>query len=106
MELLWDHGRLTIREVIDRLPQTPAYTTIATVLGNLERKEMVLRQRDGRTARYLPRRSRGEHAAWIMEFALASSDDRATSMLHFVEAISPSDLELLRSYLEAHEPEP
>ena len=106
MEVLWDQDPLTIREVIERLPRSPAYTTIATVLGNLERKEMVVRKRDGRSARYLPRRSRGEHAAWVMEFALASSDDRAASMLHFIESIPPGDLELLRSYLDEQDQEP
>ena len=38
MDVLWDHGPATVREVIDRLPREPAYTTIATVLANLGRK--------------------------------------------------------------------
>src|SRR5699024_2867854 len=32
MDVLWDHGTLTVREVIDHLGGAPAYTTIATVL--------------------------------------------------------------------------
>src|SRR5699024_10614953 len=52
MHLLWDHGPLTIREVIDRLPQEPAYTTIATVLRHLARKDLVRVAKDGRTARH------------------------------------------------------
>src|SRR5699024_12381202 len=41
MHLLWDHGPLTIREVIDRLPEEPAYTTMATALRHLARTDLV-----------------------------------------------------------------
>ncbi|UUZ43527.1 BlaI/MecI/CopY family transcriptional regulator [Janibacter limosus] len=34
MDVLWDHGPATVREVIEHLPSDPAYTTIATVLTN------------------------------------------------------------------------
>lgn len=101
VDILWDHQLLTIREIIEHLPRQAAYTTIATVLGNLERKDMVMRHRDGHTARYTPRRTREQHAAWLMEHALASSHDREASMLHFVKSISPDDLELLRAHLAA-----
>jgi len=38
MNVLWDLGASTIRSVIESLSSDPAYTTIATVLGNLVRK--------------------------------------------------------------------
>ena len=31
MDVLWDHGPATVREVIEHLPSDPAYTTIATL---------------------------------------------------------------------------
>lgn len=105
IDVLWDHGNLTIRQVIEHLPTKPAYTTIATVLGHLERKELVAPERDGRSVRYRPRHSREEHAARLMEHALAASRDRAASILHFVDAIEPSDVELLRDYLRRREAE-
>jgi len=100
MDVLWDHGPHAVREIIDRLPAQPAYTTIATVLGNLERKRLVTSARMGRSVRYWPRRSREEHAAEAMRHALASGGDRAASMLAFVETMTPDDLRLLRDYLE------
>lgn len=99
MDVLWEHGAATVREVIDRLPHEPAYTTISTVLRNLERKDMVVPFRDGNAARYRPRRSRDEHAAMLMEHALAGSGDRRASILHFVEGMEPDDLALLRDHL-------
>lgn len=103
MEVLWEHGAGTVREVIDHLPHDPAYTTISTVLRNLERKNMVVPARERNAARYRPRRSRDEHAAMLMEHALATSSDRRASILHFVEGMAPDDLALLRDHLARNE---
>ncbi len=100
MDILWDRGAMAIRQVINQLPGQPAYTTIATVLRNLERKQMVTPERDGHSVRYQPRHTREQHAALLMGHALASSRDRAASILHFIDSIPPSDAELLRAYLE------
>ena len=100
MDVLWDHGPATIREVITHLPAQPAYTTIATVLSNLERKDMVDAQREGRFVRHRARVSREQHTAATMGHALDASSDRAASILHFVQAIPESDRELLRQYLQ------
>src|SRR5690625_4139037 len=102
IEVLWEHGASTIREVIDRLPNKLAYTTISTVLRNLERKDMVTPERERNGVRFLPRRTREEHAALLMEYALATSGDRETSILHFLGSMTPEDLALLREHLEGH----
>ncbi|MFX0540061.1 BlaI/MecI/CopY family transcriptional regulator [Ornithinimicrobium sp. Y1847] len=99
MDVLWDHGPVTIREVIDHLPSDPAYTTIATVLTNLDRKHLVTITRENRSTSYSARMSRHEHAATLMEQVLASSRDRAASILQFVDSMPESDLALLRDYL-------
>lgn len=106
IEALWDHGALSVREVISALGSDHAYTTIATVLSNLERKEMVVSRREGRYVRHLPRRSRSERAAQLMQHALSTSRDRTASILHFVEAMDEQDLSQLRRYLEAQSPAP
>jgi hypothetical protein len=36
-----------------------------------------------------------------MRHALESSRDRTASMLHFIDTIPPTDLDLLRNYLRA-----
>lgn len=99
MDTLWDEGPLTIRQVIDQLGGTLAYTTIATVARNLERKGLARAVRDGRTLRYTAREPREVHAAHLMESALARSNDRAASIMHFVDSISDEDARLLREYL-------
>lgn len=104
MDVLWDHGPCTVREVITQLPTSPAYTTIATVLQNLRRKGMVRPDRQGRSTRYVPRLSRQEHTVGQIDWLLDASQDRAGSILHFVDSMPESDLALLRDYLDAREP--
>lgn len=99
MNVLWDTGEATIRELIIALGDVHAYTTIATVLGNLDRKGMIRSRRQGRSVHYGPRRSRPVHAAEVMEHALSASDDRTASILHFVQSMDPADADLLRDYL-------
>lgn len=99
MDQLWDSEALSIRELIEGLGGKHAYTTIATVLGNLERKRLVTPEKQGRAVRYAPRCSRERHAARLMEQALATSKDRVTTMLHFIDTIDPNDAELIRAYL-------
>lgn len=101
MDVLWDHGPVTVREVINFLGGALAYTTIATVLGNLGRKHLVIVTRQGRSTRYAARSSRQAHAAEVMGHVLDASRDRVASILHFVDAMPEGDLELLREYLDA-----
>lgn len=100
MDVLWDHGPATVREVIEHLPSDPAYTTIATVLTNLDRKRLVTITRQNRSTRYGAKISRHEHAAGLMEQVLEASRDRAASILQFVDSMPENDLDLLRDYLE------
>ena len=100
MEALWEHQELTIREVITHLGGHHAYTTIATVLSNLGRKELVTSRRVGRSAHFRPRHPRAEHAARLMSQALSASNDRGASILRFVEGMDARDVALLREYLD------
>lgn len=99
MDVLWDQGPATVRGIIDRLPHEPAYTTIATVLTNLDRKGLVAARKEQHSTWYQARARREEHVAAVMRHALGTSRDRAASILHFVETIPPTDLALLRDYL-------
>ena len=100
MEQLWSHDEQTIRELIEGLGDHHAYTTIATVLTNLERKDLVTATRKGRSVHYRPRHPRSEHAARLMEQALSSSNDRGASILHFVRGMDERETALLRRYLD------
>ncbi|MCC6433097.1 MAG: BlaI/MecI/CopY family transcriptional regulator [Gemmatimonadaceae bacterium] len=55
MAVLWEIGSGTVTEVRDRLGDPLAYTTVLTVLRNLEAKKFVRREEEGRAHRYFPR---------------------------------------------------
>ena len=58
MGVLWDLGSGTVAEVRERLPADLAYTTVLTILRNLEAKELVTHTAEGKAHRYVPRVAR------------------------------------------------
>ncbi len=55
MAVLWETGAGTVGEVRERLPVPLAYTTVLTILRNLEAKGYLSHTVDGRAHRYRPR---------------------------------------------------
>ena len=54
MAVLWELGSGTVTEVRDRLPAELAYTTVLTILRNLEGKGFVRHEEEGKAHRYYP----------------------------------------------------
>lgn len=55
MALLWQHGSGTVGEIQERLDADLAYTTVLTILRNLEAKGLLRREAEGRAHRYFPK---------------------------------------------------
>jgi BlaI family transcriptional regulator, penicillinase repressor len=55
MTALWASGSGTVAEVRDSLDTPLAYTTVLTILRNLEAKGYVRHEEEGRAHRYFPR---------------------------------------------------
>ena len=58
MAVLWETGSATVAEVRDRLPAELAYTTVLTILRNLEAKGFVRHEGEGKAHRYYPQVAR------------------------------------------------
>jgi BlaI family transcriptional regulator, penicillinase repressor len=58
MGVLWELRSGTVAEVRERLPADLAYTTVLTILRNLEEKGFVTHEVEGRAHRYSPRIAR------------------------------------------------
>ncbi len=58
MAVLWELSSGTVTEVRDRLPADLAYTTVLTILRNLEAKGFVRHEGEGKAHRYFPRVAR------------------------------------------------
>jgi predicted transcriptional regulator len=104
MDRLWAWaGPATVREVVNDINTTRpvAYTTVMTVTNILFGKGWLLREKQGRAWAYRPVRTREQYAAALMEDALGASRDRSIALAHFVEQMSPEEVEALRRALHA-----
>lgn len=102
METLWSAGApVTAREVQDALADRElATTTVLTVLGRLERKGLVSREREGRAHRYRSVASREDHVAELMRDALDAAPDRGAVLARFLGSIAPDERDALRDLLD------
>jgi predicted transcriptional regulator len=101
METLWSaQAPVTARDVQVALAgRELATTTVLTVLGRLERKGLVTREREGRAHRYRPVASREDHIAELMTDALDAAPDRGAALARFLGSIPAAERESLRESL-------
>lgn len=62
LSVLWEHGPLTVRDILNRLPdgKDRAYTTVLTIMQGMTRKELVTRTKEGTAHVFHPAVSRDE----------------------------------------------
>jgi predicted transcriptional regulator len=65
MEQVWNQGETTVRSVLEAIngssEKARAYNTVLTVMGNLDRKGLLTRRREGKTDVYRSSVSRQEY---------------------------------------------
>jgi predicted transcriptional regulator len=104
MDVVWAEGRpMRVREVLDGLSRdpVPAYTTVQTVMDILHRKGWLMRERHGRAYRYWAATSREDYTAGLIGEVLASTPDRAATLVRLVETMDPGEVAALRAALDA-----
>jgi BlaI family penicillinase repressor len=103
MGVLWDLGSGTVSEVRERLPADLAYTTVLTILRNLEAKELVTHTTEGKAHRYVPRvarrAARKSAITRIVDKLFHGSPEQLIAQLVEDEALSADDLKRLRALL-------
>ena len=103
MGVLWDLGSGTVSEVRDKLPVDLAYTTVLTILRNLEAKELVKHTAEGKAHRYFPkvarRVARRSALTRIVDKLFHGSPEQLVAQLVEDDALSADDLHRLRALL-------
>lgn len=105
MGVLWELESGTVAEVRDALPADLAYTTVLTILRNLEEKGFVSREAEGRAHRYFPRvarvTARRTALARLIDKLFHGSPERLIA--HMVEdrTLTADDLRRLRRQIDA-----
>jgi BlaI family penicillinase repressor len=99
MAVLWEIGSGTVAEVREKLSARLAYTTVLTILRNLEAKQFVSHRGEGRAHRYYPRvarRSAQKSAlSRVVDALFQGSHERLLAHLVDEKALDPDELQHL-----------
>ena len=104
MAVLWETGSGTVNEVRDRLPADLAYTTVLTILRNLEAKGFVRHVEEGKAHRYVPlvQRSAASRGALgtLLRKLFRGSPELLLTQLVEEQPLLPEELRRLRQLLD------
>ena len=112
LSVLWEHGPLTARTVLERMPDAKprAYTTILSVLQVMEKKGLVTHEADGNRHVYAPSvKQRAVIGPLLKGLVKTIFGGRPSSaMQHLLEAsdVTEQDLVEMRSLLAKYKKEP
>ncbi|PWJ40143.1 BlaI/MecI/CopY family transcriptional regulator [Sediminitomix flava] len=62
MQVLWDIKKGFVKEIIEQLPDKPAYNTVSTIVRILEQKEFIGHESFGRSHQYFPLITKDEYS--------------------------------------------
>jgi predicted transcriptional regulator len=99
LQIMWQRGSGTVREIVETGKVDGAYTTVMTTLDRLHKKGLLKREAEGRAFRYSPAQTEGEFNGAIVRNAirqmLGAADSASAPLSFLVEAISEHDSALL-----------
>ncbi len=99
MELIWQRGEASVRDLHAELASRLAYTTVMTTLDRLFKKGILNRRPVNRAFYYSARLSRTDYQSQLTHHLLGIAVDEAGGegvvMSSFVDYVSESDLKLL-----------
>jgi len=100
MQIIWDLERALVRDIMNKLPNSAQpYTTVASIVRILEKKEFVSHKPYGKTHEYFPLISKAEFRKRKFKGLLSQYfDNSIESVVSFLvkeEKISPEELEEL-----------
>lgn len=108
MQIIWDRGEATVRQVWEVLYPTRklAYTTVATVIRQIEEKEFLAHRQDGRTYVYRPliereTVSRGMVGELLDGLFRGSASAMVTTLIE-TQRVSPGEIDEIQRMIEAH----
>ena len=103
MGVLWELGSGTVAEVREALPAPLAYTTVLTILRNLEQKGVVRHAGEGKAHRYFPliartQARRGALARLVDKLFHGSPEALVAQLVHDRD-LDPAEIERLSALL-------
>lgn len=108
MLYIWELNDCIVKDIVGKYePPTPPYTTVASIVKNLERKKYVKAKRQGNTYRYTPLISESEYKRTFMSgFVRNYFENSYKQMVSFFakeQKISSDDLKEIMDMIEKGE---
>jgi predicted transcriptional regulator len=102
MEVVWNCGESSVRDVVEKLPSRLAYTTVMTTLDRLFKKGLLDRYKSERAFMYTPRLSsedweRQRAGDLVAGFLAGPQPARELLLSSLVDAVGQHDAMLLES---------
>jgi predicted transcriptional regulator len=107
LKVLWDHGPLTVRELMEHLPggDRQPYTTVLGLLQSMEKAGLIEHAKEGLTHRYCPAVSRQQATGslltdFVARFFHGSAEQLVLGLVD-TQQLAPNDLRALEAKLSA-----
>ncbi len=96
LQVLWDRGPSTVREVKEQLPRERAYTSVMTLLNVMFDKQLVTREAEGRAFRYTATHEPEHHEGGMLRDVLdrVFSGSATALVARLLEQANPTTEEL------------
>ena len=104
MDIIYQHGQMSVADVLENLPDAPSYSTVRALLRILEEKGHLTHQKDG--PRYIYRPTQPRHQAGqsalqqVVQTFFDKSIERTVAALVSATEISEEELERLSQLIE------
>ena len=110
MEIIWEYGECTIRDVVNKMSKTKtlAYTTIATIITRLIKKGTLKKQDEKFSATYVPTlskeaMSRTVAQSFLTKFIQSFGDAAIVSFAQSVDKLPKKKREQFIELLDVYE---
>lgn len=96
LQILWERGPSTVREILETLPRELAYTTVMSLMNVMTEKKLITRKPEGRAFRYTAKQRPEQAEGKILGNVLAKVFDGSASALvaRLLEQSQPTTAEL------------
>ncbi len=106
MDILYRHGRMTVAEILEQIPDPPGYSAVRAMLRVLEEKKHIRHEEKDLRYIYLPvvprEKARRSAVAHLLDTFFDGSPEQAVATLLNVSArdLKPEDFDRLAALIE------
>lgn len=105
MKLIWQMGEATVKDIQERLPGTPHYNSVLTIIRVLERKGHLVHRAEGKTHFYRADESKEKASIRLLRHLIdhVFGGSAASVVLNLVQAgdLTKKDLDKIRAKISA-----